>query len=47
VASTRTFGWPGCQYGGETKFRTITHSLETSMNHVMGMEIVKTVSDII
>jgi hypothetical protein len=39
--------WLGtCQYGGETRFRTITHSLEISMDRIARVEVVEAFSDI-
>ena len=31
----------GCRYGGETRSRMITHSLETSVNHIVGVKVVE------
>jgi len=31
----------GCQYGGEIRFRLTTHSLDTPMNHITGVDVVE------
>ena len=31
----------GCQYGGETRSRMITYSLETSVNYITGVKVVE------
>ena len=35
-----------CQWGSDMAFRTITYSLEITMNYAVGMEKVKALSDI-
>jgi len=46
AASTRIFGWVGIKNGIKTGFRTITYSLEISMNYVAGVEKVKAFDNI-
>jgi hypothetical protein len=35
-----------CQHGGKMGLRTITHSLEITMNYIAGVEVVKAFSNI-
>jgi len=36
----------GCQYGGEMRLRTTTHSLDVPMDNITGMDVVKAVGDL-
>lgn len=39
--------WLGrCQYDGETRFGTATHSLKVPVSYVVGVEIAESISDI-
>jgi hypothetical protein len=36
----------GCQYGGETRFRTTTYPLEVPMNDIAGVEVAEALGDV-
>jgi hypothetical protein len=36
----------GCQYGDDTGFRTVTYSLEVSMNNIVRVEVPETLGDV-
>jgi len=36
----------GCQYSGKMRFRVTTHPFEASMDYMMGVEVVKTISNV-